>query len=84
MNSLTEKDCSQIVRESHKYSIWKLQSGHMLYKFIMSQASIDTWATLSHICNKIATLDVDMTKASNDIIKFNEYETKLQLILKAR
>ena len=84
MNSLTETARLKIVKESHKYTIDDTRCGPLLYKFIMSKASIDTRATLSHIRENLASLDVYMAKVSNNIIKFNEYVTEQRLNLKAR
>ena len=81
---LTKKTRLKIVKESHKYSIWDFWSGPMLYKFVMFRASIDTWAILSHIREKLASLDIYQANASINITKFNEFVTELWLNLKTR
>ena len=75
MNLLTEKVRLKIVKESHKYSIGELWSGSILYKFIVFRASIDTRATLSHIRENLASLDIYVDKVSDNATKFNEYVT---------
>ena len=50
----------------------------------MSRAAIVTWATLSHIRKKLASLNIYIAKVSSDITKFSEYMTELELNLKVR
>ena len=84
MNSLTDAGRLKIVTESPKHAIGNLKSGPLFYKFLMSKASIDSRATLSHIRENLRSLDSYMVKVSSNITKFNDYVNEQRLDLKAR
>ena len=75
---LIEKVRLNMVKESHKYSMSEIWSEPMLYKFIMSRASVDTWGTLFNICENSVSLDIYIVKVSNNQIQWKYDGTTIE------
>ena len=60
MNSLKVTARLRIIMKSNKYCINNVTCGPLLYKFIMTKASIDTRANLSHIRENLTSLESNM------------------------
>ena len=84
MNSLTESGRLRILSESSKYTINDKMCGPLLYRFLISKATIDSRGTLSHIRENLSNLDSYMPTVNCNITKFNEYVKEQVNNLKSR
>ena len=83
-DSLSKAGRDKVTTRRDDYTVNGIESGVLLLKVIIQEASIDTNATISTIRTQLSNLDKYMVKIGYDIDKFVTHVTKLEEGLAAR
>ena len=83
-DSLSKAGRDKVTTRRDDYTVNGIESGVLLLKVIIQEASIDTNATISTIRTQLSELDKYMVKTGYDIDKFVTHVTKLEEGLAAR
>ena len=73
INTITEDANSQIINEEARYVIDGINSGPLLFKFLMNVVTIDTRATITNLRMDLSSLDSYIGVVQFNIDKFNLY-----------
>ena len=73
LNTITKEANSRIINEQDNYVINGVNSGPLLFKFLMNMITIDTRATITNLRMDLTNLDSYISVVQFDIDKFNLY-----------
>jgi hypothetical protein len=73
INTITEDANSRIINEEARYVINGINSGPLLFKFLMNVVTIDTRATITNLRMDLSSLDSYIGVVQFNIDKFNLY-----------
>ena len=84
LNTITEEANSKIINETERYVVDGINSGPLLFKFLMSVITIDMRATITNLRMGLTNLDSYIAVIKYDIDKFNLYVKEKRKKLRKR